>query len=199
MVRMQNLRRPRWLGHCDRHRRCGVSKPYLSAAPARRRLTRLLEVSSASMRVDRLMVSALVLLSITCGTEPSGFRVGCSNIESVEIGSGVEPRIGWEPGCSVATLDVYEAHPRTPGEDPVPPLPTEHPTHAAGTLMWAISSPDSLGNRLGTSVRYGVLPAGAVEIKAAAPLQDGQPYLVRVAVLDPDGFDAPVAWGLLTP
>jgi hypothetical protein len=99
----------------------------------------------------------------------------------------------------VATLDVDEAHPRTPSEDPVPPLPTEHPTHAAGTLMWGISSPDSLGNRLETSVRYGELPADASEEKPADPLQDGQAYLVRLTVLDPDGFGGAVAWGLFTP
>jgi hypothetical protein len=151
------------------------------------------------MRVGRLLVVVLVLLNIGCGTEPASFRVGCSNIESVEVGSGVAPRIDWEPGCSVATLDVYEAQPRPLSEDPVPPLPTEHPTHAAGALMWSISSPDSLGNRLEASVRYGQVPGNALEPKAAEPLQGGQPYLVRLTALDPDGFGGSVAWGLFTP
>src|SRR5687767_5753367 len=150
------------------------------------------------MRIHRALFGTLVLLNVACGTEPAAFRVGCSNIQSVDVGSGAAPRVSWEPECSVATLDVYEAHPRTPSEDPVPPLPTEHPTHTAGTVMWAISSPDGLGNRLETSIRYGEAPGDALE-QAAEPLHDGQPYLVRLTALDPDGFVGPIAWGLFTP
>lgn len=81
----------------------------------------------------------------------------------------------------------------------MPPLPTEHPDFVAGSLMWGIVSPDSLGNRLEASVRYGEAPANAVEQKPADPLQEGQPYLVRLTVRDPDGLPGVVAWGLFTP
>jgi hypothetical protein len=153
----------------------------------------------SNMRVDRLLAGVLALVNVACGTEPANLRIGCSTIEVVEVGAGTAPRISWEPSCTVASLDVYEAHPRTPSEDPVPPLPTEHPTHAAGTLMWAIASPDSLGNRLRSSVRYGEVPGVALERKAATPLQDGQPYLVRLIALDPDGFVGAIAWELFMP
>jgi hypothetical protein len=150
-------------------------------------------------RLHNWLVGALLLLTTACGTEPAAFRVGCSSIQSVEVGSGLAPRIDWEPGCSVAALDVFEAHPRPPSEDPVPPLPTEHPDFVAGSLMWGIASPDSLGNRLEASLRYGEAPVNALEQKPADPLQEGQPYLVRLTVRDPEGFTGLIAWGLFTP
>lgn len=54
--------------------------------------------------------------------------------------------------------------------------------------MWGIASPDSLGNRLEASIRYGAAPANALEQKPADPLQVDQPYLVRLTVQDPGGF-----------
>ena len=65
--------------------------------------------------------------------------------------------------------------------------------------MWAIASPDSLGNRLEASVRYGEAPANALEQKPADPLQADRPYLVRLTVRDSGGFAGLVAWGLFTP
>ena len=107
--------------------------------------------------------------------------------------------MGWDPDCPVAWLRVYEAIPRVPGEDPVPPLPGEHPDYLAGQVWWAIATPADLGNRLEPSIRYGELPSNTVEQVPALPLQAGQPYLVRVTVISPDGFEAAGMWGVFTP
>jgi len=151
------------------------------------------------MRIYRWLVGGLSLAAAACGTEPESFRVGCSGIDVVEVGQGLSPRMSWSPTCSVARLRVYEAIPRVPSEDPVPPLPGEHPDYLAGQLLWAIASLDGLGNRLDPGLVYAEVPGNAIEQVPSLPLQAGQPYLVRLTVLSPDGGDDLGAWGVFTP
>lgn len=129
-----------------------------------------------------------------CGTDPNTFQVGCGHISSVHAGSGLTPAIDWSPSCRVASLNVYEAHVPTPEQ---PPLPGTN--LSAGQLMWSIINPDSTGNILEPTVRYGRVPERMVAQFPAEPLSSGQDYLIKVSARRVDGGALISGYGAFRP
>jgi hypothetical protein len=142
----------------------------------------------------RTAVLALMgaVLTMSCGTDPNVFHVGCDHVDGFEVGSGLTPSISWSPDCRVASLGVYEAVPVGPGD--VPTLPGTLPGLTTGTRMWQITSPTTAGNLIEPALQYGQPPADASEGSPALPLMTGQQYLVVLQVQRTDGGWPPLQW-----
>lgn len=125
------------------------------------------------MRALGALIAVTSATLAACGTDPSIFHVGCSQIDAVEISAGLSPTFTWSPACAVATVAVYE---KFVSEDPLPvPVP--------GALIWKITTdPASGGNLVEPGVQYGVAPTHSVELTAAAPLVPGRGYLLFLGV-----------------
>jgi hypothetical protein len=139
-----------------------------------------------------VLTLAAALLTMSCGTDPNVFHVGCQQVDAFEIGAGLTPSISWSPDCRVASVGVYEGGPT--GPDDVPPLPGTLPGLTTGSRMWQITSSASAGNLLEPTLRYGQPPDGAIEDAPASPLVAGQLYLVVLAADRTDGALPRLQW-----
>jgi hypothetical protein len=137
------------------------------------------------MRLTRLVLFATFVLLLGCGTDPEAFHVGCQHVSSMKVGPGLTPVIDWSPGCGVALLVVYEGVNPGLSENPWPTCPGTG--LSPGGSVWGIFNPDTTGNILEPTVRYGVVPRGLVASQAAEQLIAGKDYLVSVGVQRFDG------------
>jgi hypothetical protein len=140
-----------------------------------------------------VLTLAAALLTLSCGTDPNVFHVGCQQVDAFEIGAGLTPSISWSPDCPVASVGVYEGLPVGPGDD-VPTLPGGIPGFTTGSRMWQVTNPASGGNLLEPGLRYGHPPADASEDAPASPLVAGQVYLVVLAAERTDGELPRLQW-----
>jgi hypothetical protein len=134
------------------------------------------------MRIRRSAVVTGLALLMGCGTDPNMFHVGCGHVSTVQAGPGLTPAIDWSPSCRVASLKVYEAHVPAPEELTFPGT-----NLSPGPLKWSIINPDSTGNILEPTVRYGQVPKGMVAQFPAEPLSGGLDYLIEVGTQRVDG------------
>jgi hypothetical protein len=149
------------------------------------------------MRTGHTAAIACCLLLGGCGTDPNAFHLGCQHISSMQVGPGLTPLIDWSPNCGVAGLTVYAAQDPVPGQDPSPTFPGTNLT--PGPIVWALYNPDSTGNILEPSVRYGKVPAGIVAWVPAEPLVSGRDYLVSVGAQRIDGGSPIRGYGTFRP
>jgi hypothetical protein len=141
-----------------------------------------------------VLTLAAALLTMSCGTDPNVFHVGCQQVDAFDVGSGLTPSISWSPDCRVASVGVYQGVPTGSDPDHVPPLPGTLPGLTTGSRMWQITSPASVGNLLEPTLRYGRSPDGAIEDSPASPLVAGQLYLVVLAADRTDGALPRLQW-----
>jgi hypothetical protein len=96
------------------------------------------------------IILALTLAAGSCksGTEPVG---PCNTVVAVAATASATPEITWDPACGVVRVRVSVAV-------------------TDGATLWSIGSNAS---DVYPPIRYGVVPAGAVEVVAAEPLPPG--------------------------
>ena len=112
---------------------------------------------------------ALAVFALTftgCSADsPSGPPAPCVGEVQISVGSGTTPSFGWSPTCGAGLLRVTYY-----GPDGLP------------NAMWTIAAADGL---IAPDVRFGQIPAGAVETMPVQVLTEGKEYVV--AIYAPDG------------
>jgi hypothetical protein len=108
---------------------------------------------------SRIMAATLLGAGVACGDGGTEPLRACSEPIQVSVSAGTSPTISWTPACGVGYLTVRR---------PLPPS-----TGGGVDPQWTIRSD---GQRIGSSVRYGVRPPGTVEVVAPQPLLAGQSY-----------------------
>ena len=114
-----------------------------------------------------------------CGTsDPNTFHVGCDHFNSVQVGAGLTPTIGWTPDCAVNSIVVVEAlTSEDPGGNPL----------FTGPQMWEARASQIAGNTIEPSIQYGQGPSGALQGSPPLPLVVGQPYVVFISTIAANG------------
>ena len=112
------------------------------------------------------MLAALVLplLLVRCGGD--GFSPpACGENAALSVGTGASPEFTWSPACRAAGLQVVVLD-------------------RFESVGWSIATVN-LSNRLQSPLRYGVVPAGAVQQGELTPLEAGHTYRALLLVAEP--------------
>jgi hypothetical protein len=95
---------------------------------------------------------------------PTGPPAPCVGEVEISVGSEATPSFGWSPSCGVGLLRVTYY-----GPDRLP------------NAMWTIAAADG---SIAPGVRFGRVPAGAVETMPVQELTEGREYVVAVYAAD---------------
>ncbi len=113
-------------------------------------------------------------IALACSSDPAGPDdpiPACTGPVTIEVSGGTSPTFDWTPRCRLFFVLV----------------------ESGAADQWIVLSEGT--NAISPPVRYGEIPAGAIEEEPALPLESGQTYDVTVARWTGPGGDDGVAIG----
>ena len=109
-----------------------------------------------------LLVIGGALAAFGCGGDPvAGLAVGGNGNVVISVGTGTTPSISWTGG-NATRFSITQA--------------------SGGGVMWNLHSLNTTG--FAAPLTFGVVPSGAAEDNADAPLSQGTDYRVNITLAD---------------
>jgi hypothetical protein len=120
------------------------------------------QVSRSSL-VSLAATLAVFVLSCSDGTAPTPVPCADDQQVTVSVSPGLQPTFSWEPACGMSSVQVWAVSPGSGG---------------GGWVLYG--GENAARNPLGSGIRYGRAPSGAIEPAPEVPLVAGQEYMVAV-------------------